>query len=129
MESEPLEETLHCMGYYGFGGGYLLGQRGPAEAFEGQELYCGRCPKSQACWDAHRARVKSAVPEACQAFEDLVAEVGSQKAVAQMLAEFQQADPYSTVMMGNLQDGSRVANKMAPMDRERFTIPWPLRPT
>jgi hypothetical protein len=37
------------------------------------------------------------------------------------------ADPYTTVMMGNIEDGVSVREIGKPKDRKEFTSPWPFR--
>lgn len=118
-----VEEVLNCHGFYGFGGGWLMSKDGP---IPGKQMYCGGdCPISQGCWDKHRERVTRMMPDAVSLFEDWAKELQGPELVKKWFTTFGVADPYTVVMMGNLQDGTAVESSGIPRDRDEWTVPWP----
>jgi hypothetical protein len=125
-----VEEKLSCFGYYGFGGGWA---RAKHIVFDDpRTLYCsGICPSKQACWDAHKKRAASLLPAAVECFEEMAREMhGQGPALVKRFVEESgmQADPYTIVMMGNIDDGITVALEGRTKDRGEFSLPWPLKP-
>ena len=92
--------------------------------------HCNDCGVNAECWKAHRARVRSIVPELC-AYVDSWPERG-QDYMLRAQREFSQGDkviePYTSVMMGNMEDGARVYAGEGPKDRKDSTLTWPLTP-
>lgn len=116
-----IEEVLYCKGYYGFGGGYLMA------VSHQKELYCNRCPEAQPCWDKHRLRTKRLFPTVTEAFDRLVAMVGTEKAIPAWYNETQTADPYIAVMGGNIEDGGAVALTGKVKPRGEGTLVYPFK--
>lgn len=120
-----IEQELKCLGYYGFGGGYELGQ---GKSAPGAKIYCNACPLSTACWDSHRKRVAGSFPDATAEFDKLASAVPGPAAVQRWMAVTGGPDPYTMVFCGNIEDGVRVGGGGAPLDREHMTLSWPLKP-
>lgn len=120
-----IEDEMHCLGFYGFGGGVAIarGQTGPQG-----EIYCGAgCTLQQACWEAHRARVKELAPAMVAEFERLVAKhKGRGDLAAKEFYELHRtAEAYAMVMMGNIEDGAAVGHGARPKERGPYTLPFP----
>jgi hypothetical protein len=130
--TRPLHEQLGCFGYAGFGSGYALYAFGVADD-DGGALYCSRCPRGEACWQRHRARVRTAFPDLA-ALADEIAAVHTGAAYIQEFARRTgQAlpdvhEPYIGVMTGNLADGAQVATGGPPHARGEWALTWPLAP-
>lgn len=123
MRRRRLEDQLNCLGYFGFGSGYgrLLGLTGADGS-----MYCNQCPKAAACWQQHRERVRALLPDLCQMLDDLVAKhKGNGPAAVKEMIQRVGVEPYSSLMLGNTEDGSRVQAGLAPKDRGPFTITYP----
>lgn len=73
------------------------------------------------CWATHRVRVASLFPE-------LTARMDAWKEKERAMREFQGREPYSGVMMGNIQDGLLIAEQKPPQARGDGTLTWPLTP-
>lgn len=121
-----LHETLHCLGHYGFAIGYARATGGPGE-------YCNECPLRAECWTAHRALVAKIFPDLTAEFEKMAREhhEAGKKDIKELFERWRaattlQADPYSIVMAGNVEDGLNVGLGGRPKDRGDFTLPWPL---
>lgn len=131
-----IEQELSCEGYFGFGGGVSMARRRQNGRRQngGQdehELYCSAgCPLRDSCWDKHRARVARLTPDLVEAFEALVRECDDdgQEAVRRWTAQYDSPDPYSVVLLGNIEDGTAVESGEQPKDRAEFTLLWPLEP-
>jgi hypothetical protein len=123
-----IEAEFRCRGYFGFGGGVEIHRlaAAPPGAVGKSPLgvYCNRCPLSQGCWAEHRARVERLAPNACAELRQLVEELGSDAGVREMMRRHG-VEPYINVMLGNLDDGVRVAAGDAPLDRGPWTLPYP----
>jgi hypothetical protein len=130
--TRPLHEQLGCFGYAGFGSGYALAAFGVADD-DGGALYCSRCPRGEACWQRHRARVRTAFP-VLTALADEIAVGHSGDAYIQEFARRtglvrpHMTEPYTGVMTGNLADGAQVATGGPPRARGESTLTWPLAP-
>lgn len=128
MEKIPIDLEFNCLGYFGFGNGISISRSMTAldkvgfNAPHSKEGYCNTCPLSEKCWVKHRERVKSHVPELAEYIDMIAAMPGKIEYVAFMKEGG--ADPYLSVMMGNLQDGAYVVSLGKPMDRGEMTIPY-----
>lgn len=116
-----LEHRLECLGYYGFGGGWDAQNRKQ----QNRELYCNRCSFRKECWDDHRIRIIKVFPELTAEFDKLAAEKGGPEAVGLWHAANNMLDPYSLVMMTNIEDGHAAAAGTKPKDRGVLTLPYP----
>lgn len=119
-----IPERLRCLGYWGLGSGWAVARRLVARS-DGS-AFCTRCPHSQACWTLHRDRVQRLLPEASRRFEALAASVGGPAAATTWVREFKAPDPFTALVMANLQDGAHVSVGWKPKDRGPATIPWPI---
>lgn len=137
-----IEERFDCEGFFGFGTGYDLGRNEPKRrAIFGEPVtaiqgYCGTCPLRDRCWFRHRGRVVFLTPVLTALFEGEMdrarAEGLSPTLGYQIYLEKvggQVGDPYATIMAGNVEDGSRVAAGLEPLERGPFTLPFPLERT
>lgn len=126
---ERPEEVLECLGYFGFGGGWVGGRM----ALKGQqptgESYCVYCPLNNDCWQRHENRVRSMFPNVAKALDGLAGETGlhGQKLHLEFERRFATRSPVMAVMAGNIEDGLAVGAGGFPADRERFTLPYPFR--
>lgn len=113
------EDELGCAGFFGFGSGWMVEKQGiPAD----RAWYCNTCPTKSACWDAHRLRVQAFFPELTATFEEMAKALKGPALVKRWLDEFGKADPYTTVMLGNFQDGIAVGAGEQPANRGAYTI-------
>lgn len=121
--SKGIEAELECLGFWGFGGGYAIAREGQ----QGQELYCSGCPLSQQCWEKHKARTADMYPAMVASFEALAAECAgdSKRLMSEWWSHVGNADPYTVVMGGNVEDGMSVANCGCIVDRGPGTLPLP----
>jgi hypothetical protein len=121
---QPIHEKLNCHGYYGFGGGYAMAI---GVTMPDRGIYCQGCPVQHTCWEAHRDRVRKIVPDLVQVFDEMVVEAGGdgRLAVKAFHDQFGSADPYTTMMGGNVEDGIYVQKSGAVKDRGEFTLPYP----
>jgi hypothetical protein len=136
MATEPvkerIEERLGCEGYFGFGGGWALAKGLFAES--PRSSYCNECPQNEPCWFRHRGRVMFLLPVVTASFLDLAMQKQMEdpnagpEIVKAWFEQHHMADPFSTVLAGNMEDGARVAAGESPKDRGAFTLPWPLAP-
>lgn len=121
-----IEKELNCKGYWGFGGGHLIGQAGRPK--QNQPLYCGQCPLSQECWDAHRARVSMLIPGMTIAFDRIAKKhEGNPDAMMEEWFKLSEGapDPYTVVMGGNVEDGIAVGSGGEPKKRGEGTLRFP----
>lgn len=118
------EQILGCVGYYGFGGGWVS-----AKSDIPGESYCVRCPAREECWTRHEARVTAMFPEISLSIEKLSADTG--KRGMELHAEFERRwrtqSPSISVMRGNIEDGISVGDGGFPANRDRFTLPYPFK--
>lgn len=127
----PLEDQLHCFGYFGFGGGYAMVKYGLADD-DGRQLYCGsKCPRSGACWENHRTRVRELYPDLARIADKIAQKHHGAAYMHEWLKQSKQTaenfcEPFSSVMMGNIADGAAVAHGKTPKDRGDWSLTWPL---
>ena len=127
-------DKVKCFGYYGFGGGYDMARQrnqGSGPPLGNRPTYCNHCSLNAACWNAHRGRVRTLFPE-LTAYLDTWTETGAAY-LMRIQTEFSAdgktvTEPYLNVMMGNMEDGARIANDIPPKDRGNGTLTWPLTP-
>lgn len=100
QQQAKVEDELNCLGFFGFGGGYLF-----AKPPGRPDSYCNTCVRHQECWDKHRERVAREAPEAVKYFLEMVDTWGGPQAAKKWFETFGQADPYILVMYNNIQDG------------------------
>jgi len=129
---EPLELQLNCFGYFGFASGFSLAAWGnPSDT---REAYCGRaCVQADACWQRHRARVRGIVPDLAATCDRVGALGLGDKFMAEFARQSNQPidkviEPYTAIMMGNMQDGAYVATTGVAKQRGECTLTWPLTP-
>ena len=115
-----LETSLNCLGYHGFGGGYMHEDKP-------KHFYCNTCPLTQACWERHKKRTAELFPEATAVFDALVEEHGGNgvKAADAYHRKYGQSPPYMVVNFGNVEDGIRVRADLGVADRGPCTLPYP----
>lgn len=128
-----LEDRLGCFGYYGFGSGYALAKWGTADDDQGA-LYCNRCRRNDRCWIRHRDRVRQLFPD-LTALADAIAKIHRGPAyMTEWVKHTEQSrdslvEPYTSVLMGNMEDGGAVALGSRPKDRGAGrSLAWPLVP-
>lgn len=127
----PLEDQLGCFGYFGFASGVSLALFGTPDGPRG-ELYCNRCPKGQTCWQRHRDRVRTIFPELTALADEIAAKYEGVHYILELCRQTGQnpnnplAEPYTCVLMGNMEDGAQIAHDQAPRDRGPGTLVWPL---
>ncbi len=114
-----IEKEFNCLGYFGFGNGI--------SAVRKKGAYCNACPMAKSCWEIHRARCKEMFPDACALIDKLASEPDGQKKIGEFIRKHK-AEPYMSVMMGNLEDGMHVINTGKPKDRGELTLPYPFKP-
>lgn len=124
-----IQEEYGCEGFYGFGAGVEIARNA---LFAGAGLYCSRgpttgCPISQKCWDAHRERVNVLLPAVAEFIEKLQARGFQGPQLAKMVYDELGTEPYSAVMLGNIEDGGAIANGLPPKDRSEMTLPYPFK--
>jgi hypothetical protein len=120
---KPIEKEFNCLGHYGFGGGVGI-QRGNLN----QELYCSaKCPEAQRCWERHKEIVAGLYPDLTAEFEKRAQVKQGPALMKEWVGEFKIADPYTMVMGGNIEDGSRVSAGWTPKDRGPGTLVYPFR--
>lgn len=133
---QRLEDELGCEGYYGFGAGYLWAKKGGPTKLHGEdrEDYCSSlCARKELCWFRHRGRVMWLLPTLTATFLNICHQVRADdpnasydEIVKRWIAEAgNMADPFTTVLTGNLEDGGSVANAGRVKPRGPFTIRWP----
>lgn len=131
MEKIPIDLEFNCVGYFGFGSGVSISRSMTAldkvgfTAPHSKEGYCNKCPLSAKCWDKHREKVKSVVPELAE-YIDYICREPSKKEY-QKFMNSGGADPYLSIMMGNLQDGATVVATGKPVNRGEMTLPYPFK--
>jgi len=126
-----LEDRLGCFGYYGFGGGYAMVKWGVADDTRGA-IYCGQgCRRSSKCWDRHRDRVRMMFPDLTQLADEIAETHRGAAYMTEWLKQSGQSpeslvEPFSSVVMGNMEDGAAVASGGRPKDRGEWSLAWPL---
>lgn len=129
-----VREEFNCVGYFGFGNGVYLHREGPPGA--GQPLpTCSECPAAAECWTKHRDRVRTLFPDLMGVLDRLTATglrggalVTAYAVEVSALLDLppnKVAPPEMHVMLGNLEDGSRIAAGMEPQDRGPGTLRYP----
>jgi hypothetical protein len=141
-----LEDELRCEGYFGFGGGYLwatkYGRRHPPG--EDRESYCSSlCAKREVCWYRHKGRVMFMFPALTASFMALFYDADNphlteeeyrgrwdreefQRRLKRWIAETNgAADPFVSVMGGNIEDGLAVGLGGAPKELGPGTLRFP----
>lgn len=122
---EPIEKTLNCEGYFGFGGGYAMVKG--FVLYPDRGIYCNSCPLNQSCWDKHKKRTAQVWPEVTSEFERMAQNMKGkgQELVRLWWNTHKVADPYTLVMTGNIEDGAAIAQGAAPKDRGPATLSYP----
>ena len=128
-KGEAPEQILECIGYYGFGGGWVGGQQELRGQRATGESYCTRCPLSTECWSRHEARVRKMFPGAYKALDSLAGMTGLHGMVLHHEFErrWKQTSPSMAVMRGNIEDGLAVGAGGFPADRDKFSLPYPFK--
>ncbi len=125
-----VDVELHCLGYYGFGGGYaktkdaqqlvtLTGGQG--------KMYCTTCPQRIACWDMHVEVAEAAFPQAMKEYSLRATTMSDAELAASWQRDFKCPDPLISLMLNNMEDGIAVASGFTMPDRGERTLPWPFR--
>jgi hypothetical protein len=119
--------VLQCVGFYGFGGGWLLARMGiPGEM---NNLYCNTCPAKKACFDAHKTRVRLLDPDTMAEYDQLASDAAqngvASEDIVMHVVEAMGIDPLMMVATGNVEDGFSVGNGGKPEWRGPFTVPYP----
>jgi hypothetical protein len=121
-----IETLYNCLGYFGFGSGVDLSQRSPSEHQQGTAGYCNTCQFAQACWQLHRERCQKHLPDICAHIDELGKQPDGQKKIMEFVKKHK-TEPYSAIMMGNLEDGAHIACKLPPKDRGELTLKFPFK--
>ena len=131
-----IQEFLNCLGFYGFGGGWVAAQ--PSRRREDGSIYCDHCPLGQDCWTKHLERTRLLLPCTSAVFDEIAERHGED--VAATFSEWAKVskttkpgdavpDPYLFTMMYNMEAGAAVALGKKPKDSGRFSLTWPLSAT
>ncbi len=120
-----IEAHLNYFGYFGFGGGWEIVNSGRDP--DGELIYCNRCPLKDDCWERHQQRVREFFPDASAAFDHMIDECDGdgQLAVKMYSERYGSVPPDLVVNVGNIEDGSRVALGVGPVDRGAYSITFP----
>lgn len=129
---DRLEDRLNCLGYYGVGTGWTLGRN----KNQSQTGYCDTCRFRAECWDKHRDRVRLLFPDLSREFEAFVEEYkkAGKPGGVKMLVAWQEyiqqppdriQEPFTAVMMGNIEDGLFIYETGKPKERQGSTLPYP----
>jgi hypothetical protein len=95
--------------------------------------YCNSCPVNTGCWDRHRAHVREYVPALAALADDISKTHQGMDYIREFQKQTEQTDggsftePFMAVMMGNMEDGARVAGGFPPKERGTSTLTWPLQ--
>jgi hypothetical protein len=114
-----IETEFNCEGYYGFGIGVMMYRYIPGEP------YCNICGRKEPCWKKHKERVADLVPAIVNEFEKMARETQGPELMKRWYEKYKIADPYCTVMTGNIEDGGSVVLKGKPRDRGFMTMEYP----
>lgn len=116
-----VHEQQGCLGYFGFGGGHVMASEGHRTSV------CDECPLKEPCWDLHKKRTEELFPAAVAAFEEMAKRLRGPALMKAWFAKAGNADPYTVVMGGNLEDGMSVVNAGRVMGRGPYTLPYPFK--
>jgi hypothetical protein len=128
----PVEQQLHCFGYFGFGGGYAMHKWGTT-ADDDNAVYCNqKCPLSQDCWTRHRDRVRELYPDLVALSDRIATRYQGQAYMEEWVRVTRQhgtafVEPYLNVLMGNMEDGVLRAQDQPAKYRGAGTLSWPLK--
>lgn len=114
-----IDDEFGCLGFFGFGTGVSI-------ARDKGSAYCNGCPKRQACWEMHRARVREMFPDLAAKIDELGAQKDGNKKIMQFI-QSGGVEPYVNVMTGNMQDGAQVVATGKVKDRGPFTLDYPFK--
>jgi hypothetical protein len=114
-----LENELGCLGHFGFGTGY-----GTVKGYAG---YCNSCPRATVCWEEHKKICKQLFPALVEVFEEMAEKIQGPELVKRFQQLYDAVDPYTTRMVGNVEDGMLVASTGKPKYRDQATLPWPFK--
>lgn len=114
-----IEEKHNCLGYFGFGNGISMGEGS-------KDMYCNGCILKSACWEAHRARVRQEFPDVAARIDEMGKKPNGHKLIMDFVKD-NGTEPYMSMMMGNMEDGARIASKMKPKDRGPYTLKYPFK--
>lgn len=127
----PVEEFCKCFGYYGFGTGWVMGELAVLgkRKKDGTEGYCSAdCPVAQECWDRHKKRVREMFTALCEQCEEIYKTYPGPEGFERVMELCEGKEPFLTVMMGNIGDGTAAAGGLAMFDRgEEHSLTWPLQ--
>lgn len=123
-----LEQTLGCFGYWGFGGGFEMGEAEKEDRGHNGYLYCNKCPAAALCGDRHRTRASEIYGGMATEYANLLATHDGNALAAQkeFMSKHGCVDPFTLVMSSNIQDGRLVGLGDEPAQRPRGTLTWPL---
>lgn len=115
---KKIEEEFECIGFFGFGNGISIERK--------QLPHCNNCILASKCWGLHRERAKRFFPDLAERIDNL----GKEKDGADKIAELIKAggaDPYMSMMLGNMEDGMLVEKGLQVKDRKEFTLKYPFK--
>lgn len=119
---DGIEKELNCVGYFGFGGGVSAARHGPEL---GGEIYCNRCPLAGKCWNGHRERVRSILPDVMAEFEEMAKMIKGPDLIQAWWERHKTGDPLIGALGANMEDGMRVGEGGQPKDRGPLSIAYP----
>jgi hypothetical protein len=125
-----IEDELHCIGYHGFGAGYIYAKANATEeqSHDGSKSYCAKeCKVAAECFQRHWKRTNLLAPQATLAFDKLCIAYGEQHARKMWRTRNPTVfyDPYTFYMMANLESGFHYAQHGETKPQGRFTIKLP----
>jgi hypothetical protein len=125
-----IEDELKCIGYHGFGAGYVYAKANATEnqSHSGQDSYCAKqCKLATECFQRHYQRINFIAPQAAVAFDKLRGIYGEEHArkLWQKRNPNVFYDPYTFYMMANLESGFHYALHGETKPQGRFTVKLP----
>lgn len=124
-QARDVRDRIHCVGYFGLGGGYAIGSADELPK-DGQTIICSDCDQSGPCWELHKKRCQKLDPARVEAFEEMAKTQSGEQLVQAWIMMTGELDPYTLGMQHNAEDGITVGQGGQPADRGVATIHWPL---
>jgi hypothetical protein len=129
--TKSLEDILECAGHNGFGAGYRFGRENLTtegmRTLDPSDNYCNSgCSKRAECWAKTSRKAQLMFPKGAALFDAMVKKFRDQgRAMVEFEKQFKSYDPYTLLMISNMQDGLAVAKTGRPHPKGRWTLKWP----